>query len=417
MEQIRRDIYLKRLIDRRENGLIKIITGIRRCGKSYLLFNLYRQYLLDSGVDASRIISVPLDDEDYLELHDSGKLSEYIKQRLTESGMWYVFLDEVQLCKGFEAVLNGLNRRGNVDIYVTGSNSKFLSSDVLTEFRGRGDEVRIYPLAFSEYLPAYRGDKYDAWLDYYTYGGLPLILSRNTDELKSKYLINLCRELYLKDIEERHNIRNDEVMAALVNILASAVGSLTNANKLAKTFVSSGVNANDKTIGAYIGYLLDAYFISKAERYDIKGKKYIGALRKYYFEDTGLRNVRLGFTQTEINHLMESIVFNELRYRGFSIRVGVIEQNYTNEKGSRAKKQLEIDFYATRHDRSFYIQCTLSLKDAGKRLQEERPFMLIRDSFRKIIIVEENVIPHNDENGIFIIGIKDFLSNKDILEY
>ena len=241
MEQIRRDIYLQRLIDRRENGLIKVITGIRRCGKSYLLFNLYRQYLLDSGVDTSRIISVPLDDEDYVELHDSGKLSGYIKQRLTESGMWYVFLDEVQLCKGFEAVLNGLNRRDNVDIYVTGSNSKFLSSDVLTEFRGRGDEVRIYPLAFSEYVPAYRGDKYDAWLDYYTYGGLPLILSRNTDELKSQYLINLCRELYLKDIEERHNIRNDEVMAALVNILASAVGSLTNANKLAKTFVSSGV--------------------------------------------------------------------------------------------------------------------------------------------------------------------------------
>lgn len=264
MELIKRDLYLNRMIERRENGLIKVITGIRRCGKSYLLFKLYYQYLLDSGVDASRIITVPLDDDDYEELRDSKKLSAYIKQCVTDDGMWYVFLDEVQLCKGFEAVLNGLNRRENLDIYVTGSNSKFLSSDVLTEFRGRGDEVRVYPLSFSEYVSAYPGDKYDAWIDYYTYGGLPLILNRKTDELKSKYLIDLCKELYLKDIEDRHNLRGDNVMAALVNILASAVGSLTNPTKLANTFCSNGINVSDKTIGTYIVYLMDAFFISKA---------------------------------------------------------------------------------------------------------------------------------------------------------
>lgn len=416
MEQIRRDIYLKRLIDRRENGLIKVITGIRRCGKSYLLFNLYRQYLLDSGVDASRIISVPLDDEDYTELHDSGKLSGYIKQRLTESGMWYVFLDEVQLCKGFEAVLNGLNRRGNVDIYVTGSNSKFLSSDVLTEFRGRGDEVRIYPLAFSEYVPAYRGDKYDAWLDYYTYGGLPLILSRNTDELKSKYLINLCRELYLKDIEERHNIRNDEVMAALVNILASAVGSLTNANKLAKTFVSNGVNTNDKTIGAYISYLLDAYFISKAERYDIKGKKYIASPFKYYFTDVGLRNAQLNFRQQEENHIMENIIYNELLFRGFNVDVGIVEYSERGSDGKSVRKKLEVDFVCNRGSQRYYIQSAFAMPDQEKMQQEQKSLVHIGDSFKKIIVVKDRIKPWHNEKGILVMDVLDFLLNPNSLE-
>ena len=416
MEQIRRDIYLKRLIDRRENGLIKVITGIRRSGKSYLLFNLYRQYLLDSGVDASRIISVPLDDEDYTELHDSGKLSGYIKQRLTESGMWYVFLDEVQLCKGFEAVLNGLNRRGNVDIYVTGSNSKFLSSDVLTEFRGRGDEVRIYPLAFSEYVPAYRGDKYDAWLDYYTYGGLPLILSRNTDELKSKYLINLCRELYLKDIEERHNIRNDEVMAALVNILASAVGSLTNANKLAKTFVSNGVNTNDKTIGAYISYLLDAYFISKAERYDIKGKKYIASPFKYYFTDVGLRNAQLNFRQQEENHIMENIIYNELLFRGFNVDVGIVEYSERGSDGKSVRKKLEVDFVCNRGSQRYYIQSAFAMPDQEKMQQEQKSLVHIGDSFKKIIVVKDRIKPWHNEKGILVMDVLDFLLNPNSLE-
>ena len=312
METIKRDLYLNRLVERRENGLIKVITGIRRCGKSYLLFKLYYQYLLDSGVEESRIIRIPLDDDDYGELHDSKRLSSYIKERVTDDDMWYVFLDEVQMCKGFESVLNGLNRRENLDIYVTGSNSKFLSTDVLTEFRGRGDEIRVYPLCFSEYVTAYSGDKYDAWMDYCTYGGLPLILSRKTDELKSKYLIDLCRELYLKDIEERHGLRGDNCMATLVNILASAMGSLTNPTKLANTFGSNGINVSDKTIGVYIGYLLDAFFISKAERYDIKGKKYIASPFKYYFTDVGLRNAQLNFRQQEENHIMENIIYNEL---------------------------------------------------------------------------------------------------------
>ena len=293
MEQIQRDLYLNRLIERRENGMIKVITGIRRCGKSYLLFRLYAQYLLDSGVEPSKILKIPLDDDDFEELHDSKKLSAYIKERINEEGMWYVFLDEVQLCKNFEAVLNGLNRRDNVDIYVTGSNSKFLSSDVLTEFRGRGDEVRVYPLSFAEYVSAYQGDRADAWLDYYTYGGLPLILSRKTDELKAGYLVNLCRELYLKDIENRYNLRGNNVMSALLDVLASAVGSLSNPTKLAHTFSSNGIPVSDKTIGAYIDYLLDAFFISKAQRYDIKGKRYIASPFKYYFTDVGLRNAQL----------------------------------------------------------------------------------------------------------------------------
>ena len=266
------------------------------------MFRLYYQYLLDSGVEASRIITVSLDDDEYEELRDSRQLNRYIRQRITDDGMWYVFLDEVQMCKGFESVLNGLNRKENLDIYVTGSNSKFLSSDVLTEFRGRGDEIRVYPLSFSEYVSAYSGDKYDAWIDYYTYGGLPLILSRKTDELKSRYLIGLCRELYLKDIENCHKLRGDNVMAALVNILASAVGSLTNPTKLANTFKSNGINVSDKTIGVYIGYLRDDFFISKAERYDIKGKKYIASPFKYYFTDVGLRNAQLNFRQQEENH-------------------------------------------------------------------------------------------------------------------
>ncbi len=296
------------MIERRENGLIKVITGIRRCGKSYLLFKLYYQYLLDSGIKPSRIIRISLDDDDYEEFHDSRKLSGYIKNHITDEGMWYVFLDEVQMCKGFESVLNGLNRRDNLDIYVTGSNSKFLSSDVLTEFRGRGDEVWVYPLSFSEYVSAYPGDKYDAWIDYYTYGGLPLILSRKSDEMKAKYLIDLCRELYLKDIEERYRLRGDNAMDALVNILASAVGSLTNPTKLANTFVSNGTHVGDKTISLYIGYLLSVFFINKAERYDIKGKRYINSPFKYYFTDVGLRNARLNFRQQEENHLMENII-------------------------------------------------------------------------------------------------------------
>lgn len=416
MELIKRDLYLNRLIERRENGLIKVVTGIRRCGKSYLLFKLYYQYLLDSGVDASKIITVPLDDDDYEELRDSKKLSMYIKQCVTGDSTWYVFLDEVQLCKGFEAVLNGLNRRENLDIYVTGSNSKFLSSDVLTEFRGRGDEVRVYPLSFSEYMSAYPGDKYDAWIDYYTYGGLPLILSRKTDELKAKYLIDLCKELYLKDIEDRYNLRADNVMAALVNILASAVGFLTNPTKLANTFRSNGIKVSDKTVGAYIVYLMDAFFISKAERYDIKGKKYIASPFKYYFTDVGLRNGQLNFRQQEENHIMENIIYNELLIRGFNVDVGVVEHSERDDNGKAIRKRLEVDFVCNRGNQRYYIQSAFAIPDSDKMKQEKNSLVRIGDSFKKIIVVKDRIKLWRNEEGIVVMGIMDFLLNPNSLD-
>ena len=416
MEQIKRDLYLNRLIERRENGMIKVVTGIRRCGKSYLLFNLYYQYLINSGVEPSRIIAIPLDDDDYEDLRDSRKLSAYIKSRVTEKGMWYLFLDEVQLCENFEAVLNGLNRRDNLDIYVTGSNSRFLSSDVLTEFRGRGDEVRVRPLSFSEYVSAYPGDKYDGWVDYYTYGGLPLILSRSTDELKSSYLISLCRELYLKDIEERHKLRGDNVMTALLNVLASSVGSLTNPSKLAKTFSSSGIPASDRTIGVYIDYLLDAFFISKAERYDVKGKKYIASPFKYYFTDLGLRNAQLNFRQQEENHIMENIIYNELLVRGFNVDVGVVERAERNEEGKTVRKRWEVDFVYNLGNRRYYIQSAFAIPDREKLDQEQNSLIHIDDSFKKIIVVKDRIKLWRNEKGIVIMGIMDFLLNPQSLD-
>lgn len=416
MEQIKRDVYLNRLIERRENGMIKVITGIRRCGKSYLLFRLYYQYLLHSGVEASRILRIPLDDGEFEELRDSKALRTFIKGKISDEGMWYVFLDEVQMCSGFEGVLNGLNRRENLDIYVTGSNSKFLSSDVLTEFRGRGDEVRVYPLSFSEYLSAWHGDRYDAWNDYYTYGGLPLILSRKTDELKAKYLTDLCRELYLKDIEERNHLRGDTVMEALVSVLASAVGSLSNPNKLARTFTSNGIPVSDKTIGLYITYLQDAFFISKAARYDIKGKKYIGSPFKYYFTDIGLRNALLNFRQQEENHIMENIIYNELLVRGLNVDVGVVEQCEKDETGRYVRKRLEVDFVCNRGNQRYYIQSAFAIPDAEKLRQEQNSLVHIGDSFKKIIVVKDRIKLWRTEAGVVVMGIQEFLLNQNSLE-
>lgn len=416
METIKRDLYLNRLIERRENGLIKVVTGIRRCGKSYLLFKLYYQYLLDSGIDASRIIRIPLDDDEYEELRESKRLGAYIKKCITDEGTWFLFLDEVQMCRGFESVLNGLNRRENLDIYVTGSNSKFLSTDVLTEFRGRGDEVRVYPLSFSEYVIAYPGNQQDAWMDYYNYGGLPLILNRKTDELKSRYLIELCRELYLKDIEERHKLRGDHVMDMLVNILASAVGSLTNPTKLANNFKSNGIHVSDKTIGMYIGYLLDAFFINKVERYDIKGKKYIASPFKYYFTDIGLRNARLNFRQQEENHIMENIIYNELLVRGFNVDVGVVERSERDENGKVIRKKLEVDFVCNRGNQRYYIQSAFVIPDRDKMQQEQKSLVHIGDSFKKIIVVKDRIKLWRNEKGIVIMGIMDFLLNPNSLE-
>jgi len=416
MKEIKRDLYLNRLIERRENGLIKVVTGIRRSGKSYLLFNLYYKYLVHSGVSPKRIITIALDDEDYEELHESKKLSAYIKGHLTDKEQWYVFLDEVQLCENFEAVLNGLNRRSNVDIYVTGSNSKFLSTDVLTEFRGRGDEVRVYPLSFSEYVSAYEGDVSEAWVNYCTYGGLPLTLARKTDELKASYLTTLCKELYLKDIEDRHGLKGNHVMSTLLSVLASSVGSLTNPTKLANTFKSNGIATSDKTIGTYIDYLLDAYFISKAERFDIKGKKYIASPFKYYFTDVGLRNAQLNFRQQEENHIMENIIYNELRVRGFNVDVGVVEHSEKNKEGNAVRKRLEVDFVCNLGNRRYYIQSAFAIPDKDKMEQEQKSLNRIDDSFKKIIVVKDRIKLWRTEKGIVVMGIMDFLLNQNSLD-
>ncbi len=416
MQTIKRNLYLNRLIERKENGLIKVITGIRRCGKSFLLFKLYMHYLLSVGVDASHILQIPLDDEAFEALRDGKTLRSYIKEHISDEGMWYVFLDEVQLCQGFEAVLNGLVRYENLDLYVTGSNSRFLSSDILTEFRGRGDEVRVYPLTFSEYLSAYEGDRRTAWNDYFTYGGLPLILSRKSDELKSRYLINLCQELYLKDIEERNHLRGDNVMSTLVQILASNIGSLSNPLKLANTFVSNGMKVSDKTISNYINHLLDAFFINKAQRYDIKGKKYIASPFKYYFTDVGLRNAQLNFRQQEENHILENIIYNELLVRGYNVDVGVIESRTKNPNGA-TRTTYEVDFVCNKGNLRYYIQSAFSIPTAQKLEQEEQSLRLIPDSFKKIIVIKDDIKPWRDENGVTILGIFDFLLNLDSLDF
>lgn len=415
MKEIRRDIYLNQLIERRENGLIKVVTGIRRYGKSYLLFHLFRRYLEASGVDPSRIVTLALDDADSVELRDPQRLSAWLKTKISGHGMWYVLLDEVQFCPCFEGVLNGLNRQENVDVYVTGSNSRFLSTDVLTEFRGRGDEVRVYPLCFAEFLSAYSGSREDAWMDYCTYGGLPLILSRPSEALKSQYLIGLCRELYLKDIAERNQLRGDAVMEALVRILASSIGSLTNPVKLANTFQSNGMAISNKTIGLYIAYLEDAFFLHRAERYDVKGKKFIASPFKYYFTDVGLRNAQLNFRQQEETHLMENILFNELLVRGYRPDVGIVVHQELNDAGKSLRRYYEIDFVCNRGSQRCYIQSAFAVPDREKMMQEQRPLLLIRDSFKKIIIVKDRVKPWVNEEGILVMGLMDFLLNPDCL--
>ena len=416
MPTIKRDLYLSRLIERRENGMIKVITGIRRCGKSYLLFQLYYQYLISSGVAPDRIIKIALDDDDYEELHERKTLGAYIRQRVSDDGIWYIFLDEVQMCPGFESVLNGLNRRENLDIYVTGSNSKFLSSDVLTEFRGRGDEVRIYPLSFSEYVSAFSGNEYEAWENYCMYGGLPLILSLRTDELKARYLTSLCSELYLKDITERHGLRGDNIMPEVLNVLASTIGSLTNPLKLTDTFNSRGIKVSNRTVGLYIDYLIDAFFISRVQRYDIKGRKYIASPYKYYFTDVGLRNAQLNFRQYEENHIMENIIYNELLIRGFNVDVGVVEHAQRNAEGKVVRKHLEVDFVCNLGSRRYYIQSAFSIPDREKMLQEQNSLVRTGDSFKKIIIVKDRTKPWHNEEGIAIMNIMDFLLNPNSLE-
>lgn len=414
--EIKRDIYLERLIRREKNGLIKIVTGVRRCGKSYLLFNIFHNYLLEKGVSEDHIIEIALDDRSNRELQDPDNMLRHVKARIADRSTYYIILDEVQLLGEFEDVLNSFLHIPNADIYVTGSNSKFLSSDVITEFRGRGDEIRIYPLSFREYCSVYQGSADEAWDDYFTYGGLPLILSRETPEDKAEYLMSLFQKVYLSDIVDRHKVRNKEELDELIDILASAVGSLTSSLKLANTF--KGVkkkSISDKTLKKYMDYLTDAFLVSRAVRYDIKGRKYIGSLAKYYFEDVGLRNARLNFRQMEENHIMENIIYNELRIRGYHVDVGIVGQFSKNSESKTIKKQLEVDFVATKGSEKFYIQSAFAMVTPEKREQEERPLNAIGDSFKKIIVVRDNIKVRRNDMGIVTIGIRNFLLDENSL--
>ena len=414
--EIKRDIYLDRLIRREKNGLIKIVTGVRRCGKSYLLFNLFHNYLLEKGVREDHIIEIALDDRSNKELRDPDNMLNYVKERIVDRDTYYIILDEVQLLAEFEDVLNSFMHIRNADVYVTGSNSKFLSSDLVTEFRGRGDEIRIYPLSFREYCSVYQGSADEAWDDYFTYGGLPLILSRETAEEKAEYLMSLFQKVYLSDIIDRHKVRNQEELDELVDILASAVGSLTNPLKLANTFKSvKKKTISDKTLKKYMDYLMDAFLVSKAVRYDIKGRKYIGSPAKFYFEDVGLRNARLNFRQMEENHIMENIIYNELRIRGYHVDVGLVEQFGKNSENKTTKKQLEVDFVVTRGSEKYYIQSAFAMNSQGKQEQEERPLNAIGDSFKKIIVVRDNIKVRRNDMGIVTIGIRNFLLDENSL--
>ena len=412
MKEIKRDIYLNKLINRKENGLIKIITGIRRCGKSYLLDPLFKNYLLESGVKEDHIIKLELDKEENKKYRDSHELNEYIKSQIKDKNMYYILLDEIQMVEGFESVLNSFLYERNLDVYVTGSNSKFLSSDIITEFRGRGDEIKVFPLSFSEYVEAFKGDKQTAWNEYVLYGGLPLILSKKSDEEKSKYLKDLFDQTYIKDIIERNNIQRVDILDSIINMLASSVGSLTNPKKIYDTFVSNGEKGiSSNTVNSYIKYIEDSFIVNKSDRYDVKGKKYIQTPQKYYFSDIGLRNARLNFRQQEENHIIENIIYNELIVRGYNVDVGVVELREGNQR-----KQLEVDFVCNLGNKRYYVQSALNLDTREKTIQEERPLMNINDNFKKIIVVKDTMKHWITEEGILVIGIQEFLLNKNSLD-
>jgi hypothetical protein len=399
------------------NGMIKVITGIRRSGKSYLLFNIFKKYLKSEGVTEDHIITIELDMLENRKYRDPYVILEYIKGQITDEGDYYIFLDEVQLLKDFEEVLNSLLHIKNADIYVTGSNSKFLSKDIITEFRGRGDEIHVYPVSFREYMEVFDGDKYEGWSSYVNYGGLPLTITMATDEQRMEYLTRLFEETYIKDIIERNHIEKVQEINVLINVLASGIGSLTNASKIEATFKTvykSDISLN--TIRAYIEHLKDAFIISEANRYDVKGRKYIGTPLKYYFEDVGLRNARLGFRQVEETHLMENVIYNELRVRGFKVDVGVVVKRNRTKDGVQEKKQLEIDFVANMGSKRYYIQSAFSLPDDEKRVQEKASLINVNDSFKKIIIVKDIIKPWHDDDGILTMSIYDFLLNEHSLD-
>ena len=429
MGVIARERYLQKLIDRKENGMIKVITGIRRCGKSYLLFHLYYDYLLSIGVKKENIITIALDEEENDKYRNPKELSSYIRSKIVNNDeQYYVFIDEVQYAIKKEelksdkplplyGVLNGLLRMQNVDVYVTGSNSKLLSKDVLTEFRGRGDEVRIYPLTFKEYYGYLGGDKLERFEEYAQYGGLPLTLSRKTTEDKAKYLSDLFKEVYFKDIEERYSIDLPEVLQLLTDDLCSSIGSLTNSSKIANALKSAkNVKVDSQTIALYLIYLEESFLFNQAKRYDVKGKKYFHYPSKYYCTDMGLRNARLNFRQQEETHAMENIIYNELLARGFSVDVGVVEIVSVGEDGKRHQKQCEIDFVINKGMRKYYIQSALALNTEDKEKTELRPFLETKDFFKKIIVTKSYMKPWFDDNGIYHVGLYDFLLDESILE-
>ncbi len=417
MIEIRRDIYLNRLIKRIGNGRAKVITGIRRCGKSHLLFSIFRNYLLSNGVDENHIIAISLDDDENEHLLDRHALGLEIRSRIKDDGTYYVFLDEIQNVDGFEMVINGLLHKPNVDIYVTGSNSKFLSSDIITEFRGRGDEVRVRPLSFSEIRSLYSSDE-EAWDDYIRYGGLPPIYAEGMDdEQKFMFLEYVTRTIYIKDIAERNKIKDDKGLGNVLDLLSSSTGSLTNPLKIANTFRSKGQKGiTDKTVSNYIRFFEEAYMIERVQRYDIKGKDYIESPYKFYFSDIGVRNSRLNFRQVEETHIMENIIYNDLKARGYLVDVGIVEHRDKTEDGKNKSRQYEVDFVANLADKRYYIQSALTLLDEGKLEQELRSLSLIKDSFRKIVITRDRIKPRRTEDGILIINIFDFLMNPGAID-
>lgn len=416
--EIKRNRYLNTLISKKHNGLIKVITGMRRCGKSYLLFTLFKEHLLSDGIDEDHIIEIAFDAFENKKYRNPDVLYPYLKEQIKDDAMYYVLLDEVQLLGEFESILNSLIRMKNVDVYVTGSNARFLSKDVITEFRGRGDEVHMYPLSFAEFMSVYPGTKQDGWNEYMLYGGIPLVLEFTTPDQKIAFLKSLFEETYISDIVGRHNIRNKAELEELLNILSSAIGSLTNPQKLSSTFQTvKKKKISNSTIKRYIDYLCDSFLIDSAIRYDVKGKKYIDTPVKYYFTDMGLRNARLNFRQIEETHSMENIIFNELKMRGFNVDVGVIMQYETNEKGTNIRKQLEIDFVCNQGSKRYYIQSAYAIPDQAKMEQEQRSLMLTGDFFKRMIITKDTPAPYYNESGVLIMSVYDFLLNENSLAF
>lgn len=409
---VRRDKYLDELIGWKHTDLIKIVTGIRRCGKSFLLFTLFHQHLLETGTDEDHIIEIALDDISNEELREPFKMLAYVKERVKDKGQYYLIIDEVQLLDRFVDVFNSFMHMSNVDVYVTGSNSRFLSKDVATEFRGRGMEIHIYPLSFAELYAAVGGDKNELWKRYYTYGGLPYLAVLNDNAQRSEYLMRLNQTLYLRDIIERNKIANEEAFTDLMNVMASGIGAPCNPNKIANTFKTVRKETlAPHTIANYLSYMEDAFIIEKSIRYDIKGRKYIGTLAKYYFQDVGLRNALLNFRQVEETHIMENIIYNELRSRGYSVDVGMIEARTATER-----RQLEVDFVANKGDKRYYIQSAFALPNEEKREQELASLKRINDSFKKVIIMRDDISPYHDENGVLIMGLMDFLLGTNVEE-